>query len=648
MTRMSDELPDNPFAAIVDHVVETANASGDTSEENISRLVTTVLGGDREDVRHPEDLFDERESLGRIRDYARQRMVAPFATLLGVILRANTAAPAHAMISPMIGSPKPLNMVVVNVGPSGIGKTACDDVAEDYWPADFPVYPLGTAEGACQAFDPDEEGQPRIPNVLFSSSEIDTWAVLGERSGSMTFPVMRQMGTGDMIGQKNASKATTRIVAKRTYRAGISLSAQPGSNGARVLFADAPGGFPQRCVFGSVLDPDAPDEPPTGVEPYIPDQTPDFTPNAGPYYEIPFPESVAAEIRQHRRRVLRGDPAANPLDGHRNLTKAKVAAGLMLLEGRQSVTEDDWRIAERIMDISDATRASLVNAVEQAARTANRARALASADRDEVVETTKLQRTKHTLIKHLSRQKQMPRHDLRKRLRSDQRQYFDAAMTELIDDGHVFAADAENSTTYRIAPESGWVSTWTASPRPKPQLNDGGRQVHVDTANNVTDLDTRRSHESVRPKLSCQKWLNQHVADLLDAGHTTVESFAVIEAGQALGYSKGSIHQAVSAHPDMRTVSRKRGRAIWSITPDEKPPQYESAAAWLDRWLDHQEGDTVTPDDAKTAGIGAGHPWDSVRRAAGLSTRIESIPAHGDSKTERIWRITDNTDGVGA
>ncbi|QRZ04512.1 hypothetical protein [Mycolicibacterium austroafricanum] len=76
-------------------------------------------------------------------------------------------------------------------------------------------------------------------------------------------------------------------------------------------------------------------------------------------------------------------------------------------------------------------------------------------------------------------------------------------------------------------------------------------------------------------------------------------------------------------------------------------PQHESAAAWLDNWLDKQTTNTVSPNDAKLAGQAAGHPWQSVRRAAGLSPRITSVPAHGDAKTERVWHISD-ADGVGA
>lgn len=586
------------------------------------------------------DLFDERESLRRICDHARMRMVAPFPTLLNVILRFNTSTSAHVMLPPIVGSPKPPNMVVVNAGPSGYGKTAVDDAAEEYLPVEIPTFPLGTAEGLCQAFDPDEDGQPGVPNILFSSSEIDNWAALGERAGSMMFPVLRQVITGDQIGQKNASKAHTRVVNKRSYRIGISLSAQPGSHGAAVLFRDSPGGFPQRCLFASVIDPDAPDVPPTGVTPYVPDAVPDFTPNAGEYYEIPFPASVVDEIREHRRKVLRGDAGVDPLDGHRNLTKEKVAVGLMLLEGRNKVIEDDWRIAERIMAISDATRASLVSAVEQASRNANRARALASVDRDEVVETTKLQRTKHTLIKHLSRQKQMPRHDLRKRLRSDQRQYFDAAITELIDNGQVFADDTENSTTYRIAADADARSTWTESPPLNPQVSVGGPEVHGGPPSNVTPLDSRRSHVEPRPKLSCQKWFDARIAELVAEGHTTASSFAVYAEGQAAGYTRQQLRTAASSHPDVSVIDRAGGKATWNIVGTASAP-YRSALEWANHYFDNLPAGSVVDKDAfRLAGIAAGHSAQASRHAATESGRIESVRGDG---LETIWVLKPST-----
>lgn len=626
--RLADQLPGNPFAELVDTVLDVARSQNDMSEENIGRIVEEAFTRTSEP---PEDLFDERPSLSRIRDYARSRLVAPKAVLPIILLNVGTDTPAHVMIPPMVGSPKPVNMVVVTVGPSGLGKTAAEDVADDYWPTNFPTYPFGTAEGTVQAFQPDEDGQPQVPNIKFASSEIDNWAALGERAGSMTFPVLRQIVTGDQLGQKNASKAHTRVVAKRSYRAGVSLSAQPESSGTAILFRDAPGGFPQRCLFGIALDPDAPDDPPQDVEPYRPQQQPDWTPNAGAYYEVPFPDTVIAEIQDHRRRVLRGDPTINPLDGHRGLTKAKVSVTLAILEGRNYVTEDDWRVAGRILAESDAIRASLIRATEDAARTANRAKALATADRDEVVASTKTARTKNTLLKHLTDKRELPRHELRKRLRSDQRENFDAAITELIDEGKVFATGDDNATVYQIAADDGHPSTWTVSPRLNPQVIDRGHKVHVDNPGTVTDLHTRRSPDTGRPLVPCPKWLALHIADLRAAGNTTTQSLAVVEAGQALGYTKQAILQAAHNNPDIAVVARTQKSSTWSLTGDAGG--YKPATEWVHEYFDALPANTTTVDqDAfRAAAEARNYSWTAARAAAYRSGRID--------KTGDGWHI---------
>lgn len=150
----------------------------------------------------------------------------------------------------------------------------------------------------------------------------------------------------------------------------------------------------------------------------------------------------------------------------------------------------------------------------------------------------------------------------------------------------------------------------------------------------VTSLDSRRSHTP-----TCSEWFNGYIADLQAAGHTTTTSSAAIEAGMAIGFSKGNIRVAASGHPDVHTIDKTGGTATWSIQHGYRPPAYEGVPEWLDRWIDQQTTDTVTPEDAKLAGEAAGHAWHNVRRAAGLSPRIESVPAHGDSRKDRIWKI---------
>lgn len=114
----------------------------------------------------------------------------------------------------------------------------------------------------------------------------------------------------------------------------------------------------------------------------------------------------------------------------------------------------------------------------------------------------------------------------------------------------------------------------------------------------------------------------------------------------AAGYTKGNIRQAASAHPDIHSLGRSGGTAQWSITGNRPHPP-KPATEWLDEWLDSRPQSTVAPSDAREAGLLAGYPWESVRKAAGQSPRIRSVPAHGDSKNDRIWHII-SEDEVGA
>lgn len=169
-------------------------------------------------------------------------------------------------------------------------------------------------------------------------------------------------------------------------------------------------------------------------------------------------------------------------------------------------------------------------------------------------------------------------------------------------------------------------------------------QVRADEAGEA------RQHplQNATGNLTAREWFANHIAELQTAGHTTTTSLAVMKAGEAAGFTRNNLRQAASAHPDVRTIDRKGGTATWSIEPGRQVPEYTSAAQWLDSWLDRQDASTVQPAEVRIAGESAGHPWHSVRRAAGLSPRIESIPAHGDARTERIWKIVPGSLEAGA
>jgi len=181
-----------------------------------------------------------------------------------------------------------------------------------------------------------------------------------------------------------------------------------------------------------------------------------------------------------------------------------------------------------------------------------------------------------------------------------------------------------------LTPESGTPASETCV---KPQVNG----FESGEAGNLA-LQTQHA------KLTAREWFANHIAQLQAAGHNTAQSRAVFRAGEAAGFTRNNLNQAASAHPDVVTIDRKGGTATWSIEPGKEFPDYQGAAQWLNEWIDKQDSSSVRPEDAKAAAKLAGHPWHNVRRAAGLSDRINSVPARGESKTERIWLIVDRDD----
>ncbi len=99
------------------------------------------------------------------------------------------------------------------------------------------------------------------------------------------------------------------------------------------------------------------------------------------------PGCVVSAVKGARRarRLRQGDP----LDGHRLFCEEKVAAAFAILDGRNEVSEDDWRLAARLMAVSDATRAEVVAVLAAKASRENRARGKAQGEREVAAEGVK-------------------------------------------------------------------------------------------------------------------------------------------------------------------------------------------------------------------------------------------------------------------
>ena len=126
--------------------------------------------------------------------------------------------------------------------------------------------------------------------------------------------------------------------------------------------------------------------------------------------------------------VLRGDHRVDPLDGHALLCRLKVAVALMALDGRTEIHEDDRHLAGHVMDVSVLTREQCRRALTEHRRIENTARALAAVERDEIVAERKSQRAREAIVRKLSRDRQLTTRELRRSLKVDIRDYYDAAL----------------------------------------------------------------------------------------------------------------------------------------------------------------------------------------------------------------------------
>lgn len=145
-------------------------------------------------------------------------------------------------------------------------------------------------------------------------------------------------------------------------------------------------------------------------------------------------------------------------------------------------------------------------------------------------------------------------------------------------------------------------------------------------------------------KPSCRDWLRSHLDDHLASGRQYLESAEVYKAGAAADHSKAAIGNAVfllKAEGRIRTAG-KTGRAEqWCIDPAETV-SYIPVSDFVSAYLDTLDPGTVAVDQTHfyAAAEQAGIERDTARKVLVRdSGRIDSKPAHGDSKSERTWHI---------
>ncbi|WP_139047389.1 bifunctional DNA primase/polymerase [Rhodococcus erythropolis] len=388
-----------------------------------------------------EGFWDSRKELATLRQFAQARMVAPWALFGSALMRVLAVVPPRVVLPALVGSHGSVNSFVALVGPSGAGKSVSLSAARDAIDlklgggSSLHVRSVGSGEGLVDQFAAyDAKAKEYVglrTRVLFAVDEVESLTAQAGRSGSTLFPTLRSAWAGESLGFANRDKTKAIPVEAHRYRLLMVVGVQPTK--AQPILNDADGGTPQRFLWMPTSDPDAPEVEPAKPTSIVvgpwPHVTRGFTvsspetaevalvtiPATGKeFVELEIPECVKEEVRSQRRRVLRGHRDANPLDGHAQMTRLKVAVGLMVLNGRyDKVSDSDWELAGVVMEVSNRTRREVEQAIAAEAHQSNLARGRAEAHRDEakaeVFTQGTLARVADRIVKKLSAVGEMER-----------------------------------------------------------------------------------------------------------------------------------------------------------------------------------------------------------------------------------------------
>ncbi|WP_326601855.1 bifunctional DNA primase/polymerase [Rhodococcus sp. PD04] len=391
-----------------------------------------------------EAFWTARPELSAVRQFAQARMIAPWALFGSAMMRALAVVPPRVVLPPLVGSHGSVNSYVALVGPSGAGKSVTRAAARDLvrlkLPGDGRLHApnVGSGEGMVDQFAAyDSKAKEFVglrTRVMFTVDEVESLTAQGGRSGSTLFPTMRSAWTGDALGFANRDKTKSVFVEAHRYRLTMIIGAQPTK--AQPLLDDADGGTPQRFLWMPTIDADAPDVEPAEPEPIIVGPWPQpktgfsvahaetgeialVTVPADPksFIVLAVPESVREDVLAQRKKVLRGDPDANPLDGHALMTRLKVAVGLMVMNGRyDKVGDEDWDLAGVVMEVSNRTRREVEKVIASEAAKSNQARGEAEGQRElakvEVLQKDGLSRVCDRIMKKLKDVGELKRSDM--------------------------------------------------------------------------------------------------------------------------------------------------------------------------------------------------------------------------------------------
>jgi len=434
----------------------------------------------------PDEAFwTARKVLWHIHQSAIAGYSSPWGVLGSVLVRVLAATPPTVQLPNTIGGYGSLNLFVALVaGPSG-GKGSSDAVARTCIEIDprrsgpmtaFAENALGSGEGLAHMFmkrpkasrrgEPDPEPFQYNTAALVTIPEIDTLAALQNRQGSTLGGQLRQAAMGEQLGFFYVDRDKRMLVPEHSYRLCLLAGVQPKR--AAGLFAEADGGTPQRFAWlpatveaGALPAEEDMPEPP---EPLL------WVAPVWPVAQllrgkvrtiVQLPEVAIRRTIELRRLSVQGQ--GDPLDGHANYVRLKVAAALAILDGRCEVDEEDWDLSAVIMARSNATRQHILDELATERRERNAAEAEAEAHKriivEDRVEAKDRQQVASTVRNKLARAEGpdgwVPHAEVRSAVKSKLRGEFDPVITAMLATGAIQRQEVEHrgkpGVVYRLS-----------------------------------------------------------------------------------------------------------------------------------------------------------------------------------------------------
>lgn len=332
----------------------------------IDRILAGTKTQDVELFDQIQNFWNRRPILQHIHTAALASYAGPWGALGVVLLRALHVVRPNVVLPDLGGGIRTLNLYVALIAKSGGGKDTAMRAGASAVDVGAVVRPLklGSGEGIAKAYrfrGKDGSIGIKASSVMFDAGEISTWTALLSRTGSTLHGELLTGFAGGGLGFSNADDSKTIPVDADSYRMGVIVSAQPHKCGP--LFGEAASGLPQRFLYLPLGNVDQPDDAPELVAPYV-WEAPEFDVD-GEVVVAPC-ESARTELRIRNRDRVREVLVEDPLDSHWPVIRLRVACAFAFLDGRRTMTEEDWELAGTLMVVSRRTRDAVVSELRTA------------------------------------------------------------------------------------------------------------------------------------------------------------------------------------------------------------------------------------------------------------------------------------------